>query len=98
MAKPIYIVMGSTGEYSDRREWAVKAYFDQDKAVRHADEAAEIAHKLMKTDKKTVDAYIWASSLERSAMNPPNPLDPDMYMDYTGTDYYVIAVELADHI
>ena len=86
MAK-IYVVHGSTGEYSDRSEWFVIAYRDRARADKHAD-----------------DATVWAKQNERAFMqctpppegNPVNPFDPHMAMDYTGTDYYVDEVELAE--
>ena len=35
----IYVVVGSTGEYSDYRVWSVAAYKDEAMARKHAEEA-----------------------------------------------------------
>lgn len=32
----VYVVQGSSGEYSDRREWLVRAFLDEDAALVHA--------------------------------------------------------------
>jgi hypothetical protein len=75
----IYVVMGTCGEYSDRQEWTVAAYDDKTLAEKHADLATTAAH-LGKTQVPRYDNY------------GPNPYDPKMLCDYTGTDYYVLSV------
>jgi len=89
MSIQIYVVMGTTGEYSDRTEWSVGAYQDRARADEHADLATTEAYKICK---------------ERpSRYSSPDPdrtniYDRRMNMSYTGTDYYVIAVDLLDAI
>ena len=47
--REIYVVMGTTGEYSDKTEWPVKAFFDLSKAedvvVKATARAAELEFK-----------------------------------------------------
>jgi hypothetical protein len=33
----IYVIMGEAGEYSDSRQWIVRAFFDEDEARRYED-------------------------------------------------------------
>ena len=42
----VYVVEGSTGEYSDHREWPVAAYMREDLAREHADKAKKWYLKL----------------------------------------------------
>lgn len=76
--KTIYVVMGQTGEYSDRSEWPVMAYTDKPSAEKHADDAMMEARRL-KADQE---------------YGAKNKYDPNMSMDYTGTDYYVMDVPM----
>jgi hypothetical protein len=82
--KNVFVVMGTTGEYSDRNEWAVMAYLDEDKAQEHVVNADRRAKELFATHQ---DCY----SIERGA----NEFDPDMSMSYTGTSYFIYKVPLA---
>lgn len=77
MKEKIYVVMGSTGEYSDRTEWSVCAYADKALAEQHVQMADACAKEQMpyRYDKELV-----------------NPFDPGMIMDYTGTYYYIYEV------
>lgn len=42
----VYVVMGTTGEYSDRDEWAVCAYTSEDSAKTHVERATARAREL----------------------------------------------------
>ena len=79
----IYIVQGTTGEYSDRSDWLVCAYRFKEAAEEHASKAMRRAMQL-----KTLEAYPYMHQTEK------NEFDPDMKMDYTGTAYTVLKVEL----
>lgn len=81
--KQVHIVMGTTGEYSDRNEWAVKAYLDESLAQEHVNNAERRA------------AEIYATRENRYRVEKGvNEFDPKMGMDYTGTHYYLMSVEL----
>ena len=81
----ISIVMGTTGEYSDRSEWPVRAFLTARRAETYAlaakQRANEIAHE-----------HGGPRLVSQEILGPkPNELDPGMKMDYTGTDYFIIA-------
>ena len=79
----VYVVMGSTGEYSDREEWAVVAFTSENAAKRRVEEATRRANEIM--------------VMRPSRYHAPeglNEFDPGMQMDYTGTSYSYMIVEL----
>lgn len=79
--KKIYIVQGSSGEYSDREEWLVCAYVNQQQAENHVLKATARAKELY--------AQIpdrWSSS---QILAGANEYDPAMRTHYAGTIYYV---------
>jgi hypothetical protein len=89
----IFVVFGTTGEYSDRTEWMVRAYADEAEAQRIVEEytkqskACEARTKLPKDDPQYLNRYTW--------LGPKWPHDdPTFSMDYTGTDYFYGEVEL----
>lgn len=81
----IYIVGGTTGEYSDRSDWNVCAYKNEDRAEEHV-------RKAMLRAKELQGEYGRYSAIPKGS----NEFDPDMQMDYTGTEYYFATVELID--
>lgn len=85
----IYVVMGTTGEYEDRKEWLVMAFTKEDKAKRHADDCAGYALE------NGVSAQHFNYD-NKSEIIENNPYDAHMQIDYTGTRYYYEKVELGD--
>jgi hypothetical protein len=83
--KFIYVVTGSTGEYSDRREWTVFAFMDEKKALDFADECEKEADRL--NDERGGDFGLGGKT---------SKYDPFIQMDYTGTVYFVEQVELKE--
>lgn len=81
----IWIVEGTTGEYSDRTDWMVCAYTSQEKAEEHASKAVHRAVEIQKARPSRYDSP-----------KGVNEFDPDMRMDYTGTEYYTVECELRD--
>jgi len=82
----IYTVMGTTGEYSDRCEWPVVSYTNENLAKEHVIKAEKRAKEWEATRKSTFD-------------EPPlgwSKYDPDFDMDYTNTSYYIIETELIE--
>jgi hypothetical protein len=79
----IYVVMGTTGEYSDRTEWPVVAFCQKDTAEKLIEQATKRAKEIEATREERY--YV-----ERGC----NEFDPDMTMDYTGTYYFLYEVEL----
>ena len=80
----IWVVEGTTGEYSDRNDWSVCAYMDQQKAEDHARFAMLRAMEIQKSKKNRYDSVDLTQ----------NEFDPKMQMDYNGTSYYTCEVEL----
>lgn len=85
----IYIVMGKTGEYSDRSEWPVVAYPSYSEAQTHVTLATEQA-RLIESKRENDWEYIDEDQTEK------NIYDPKMRMDYNGTRYYIMEVDLLD--
>lgn len=79
----LYVVIGYTGEYGDKLNWMVKAFFSLDAATQHATNATRRANELC-----TNRPSIYQTPKE------VNEYDPDMYMSYTGTRYEVESVPL----
>ena len=76
----ISIVMGTTGEYSDRSEWPVRAFLTARRAEKYALAA-----------KQRADVIAQEHGGMDILQQKPNELDPGMRMDYTGTEYFVVA-------
>ena len=79
----IWIVEGTTGEYSDRTDWVVCAYKSKKKAEDHVFNAMRRGKEI---EKSRESRYRVAEGA--------NEFDPKMRMDYTGTEYYTVECEL----
>lgn len=80
----VYVIRGTTGEYSDRKEWVVCAYSDEQLAKDHVLAATKWAHE----EHARMGTY---GELERAS-----PYDPDIRIDYTGTAYRYDAVQVRE--
>jgi hypothetical protein len=91
--KKIYVVEGATGEYSDHREWPVRAFVSEKKAQ-------EFVEKVSAEYRKLVNKYGDLSELRWKMLdnNIKNPLDPRMETDYTGTNYSYFPIDLDETI
>lgn len=85
--KKIYIVQGSTGEYSDRMEWPVCA-FEQ------AERAKELAERLSEMARLVFIKCGGNTDMAMPEVKAIVELDPRFLMDYTGTFYTVYDVEV----
>ena len=88
--KTIFVIIGETGEYSDRSEWLVRA-------VRTEDRAQKFIRELEFTY-RSVQAKGYGSQREKDAATRKcmSKLDPDFSEDYTGTSYYYGEVTIED--
>lgn len=77
--------MGTTGEWSDRTEWSVKAFSSEGKAKAMVERLAAWC------DLHQVGENNHCSYENRYKLNKPED-DPDFICDYTGTKYYYFAV------
>ena len=93
----IYIVEGSTGEYSDKYNWLVKAFSDREKADLLCKELQEAADSIQKEfDEINVSIYYMYDEKYRYILDkfPKHKEDPSFAMRYTGTFYSVVECEL----
>lgn len=88
--KTIYVIVGRTGEYSDRVEWMVEAWSTKEKAVERIKFLEEKLLELGAKDERT--PYEERDKIEEIM----NQYDPSFRLDYTGTSYYLDAVDLKD--
>jgi len=80
---PVYVVIGTTGEYSDHREWPVKAYYSKTLAEQHVVNAGRRANELFVQYGRYGDVP-----------KGENEYDSKMESAYTGQRYYIWEVEL----
>lgn len=88
----IYVVIGSTGEYSDHNEWMVKAFKTEEAAQTHVktldDKTLELGVRY--------DADHPEYDQREKAQEIMKVLDPNFSCDYTGTRYEYCMVELVE--
>ena len=89
----IFVVEGHCGEYSDHRDWPVKAFtseFGAKQLVAKATRRAEEIYALAQAN----TGHYWVPYNER--VNPLyiNEFDPNMETDYTGTTYQYFEIDL----
>jgi hypothetical protein len=82
----IYVVQGSTGEYSDHCEWLVAAFYSEQKAADLVVAATRRANELYAQHKDNT----WGIP------DGANEHDPMMETDYTGTRYCHFGIEIHD--
>ena len=86
----IYVVMGSTGEYSDRTEWSVCYYTNEESAKEHVKAATRRAKEIkFRADEDDIATCLLEDQTEAKYKNS---MDPNMRMYYTGTRYYYMTV------
>lgn len=98
MVMLIWVLQGSTGEYSDRTDWIVRAYSDEEKANSDCSKANDEAHKCFKTLEEKDLCYPCndaEKAQERNVRTEILTIDPDAQFDYyTGTTYWVVKCNL----
>lgn len=77
MEKKVYVVEGSTGEYSDQRSWLVAAFEDENAAKDFVNKCQHYAPTEQSLQGLTYE----------DRENITNPHDPHMSISYTGTWY-----------
>jgi hypothetical protein len=91
----MFIVIGTTGEYSDRTEWYVAAYWEESKAKEHALKAKQRTARIVSV---FGDEYNAKKARREGDPGAENPFDPCWECDYTGTDYCVVEVPLLEAV
>jgi hypothetical protein len=74
MAKTIYLVTGSCGEYDDKQEWNVKAFVSKDKAEERVQKAGERATEILVSRKNFWDEIEneWDPKMQIVGGEPPD--------------------------
>lgn len=87
----IYIVQGTTGEYSDRTDWIVCAFKDKKAADQRARKAMQRGKEIEKEKEalRSQGEEYWEFKEDGK-----NEFDAKFMMDYTGTEYHVEETEL----
>jgi len=81
----VYMVWGSTGEYSDHCTWIVATFTSEQRA----NTFCERANAWLKEHKAHSEQPEASRTYYDHTLPGKNPYDPKMEMDYTGTDYFV---------
>lgn len=91
----VYVVQGSTGEYSDRDEWCVRGYYDEDKAKAAVVSLSEWAANLFTATKILGNEYDDGyEEWKRTTYPEIFELDQHFKQDYTGTYYSYSTIEV----
>lgn len=87
----VYVVMGTTGEYSDRSEWPVHAHLTE------ADAAKELAALVAKAKELGVHSSNCRGMPDYSERQKLGEQlgDPNASIDYTGVDWSIMPVDFA---
>lgn len=95
--RAVFVLVGATGEYSDRSDWYVAAYLDKAQAERHQRQLEEYVSRAgvamneksnLRLDYEERDAFL--------ARPETKAIDPQMRIDYTGVAYFLVAVPLRE--
>ena len=92
----IWFIEGSTGEYSDHREWPVCAYTRKEDAESHVAAASAAAREISEKVRALHEGSGGWDYEAQELLIRQNQFDPDMRLDYTGTHYTCYEVELRD--
>jgi hypothetical protein len=92
--KQIFIVQGSTGEYSDHKDWLYKAYYSRDAAIKVAQELnAKLLELCIHRQNESLINY-YSTRMEK--IKTLHEIDPKFCLDHTGSDYTVLPCDIAD--
>jgi len=85
--KQIYILQGTTGEYSDRQDWLVRAYADEADAIKAQQDLTDAFARLWKYMQDNNLNYYELDYIEY--LTEVKDIDPFCSIDYTGTSWWV---------
>jgi hypothetical protein len=81
----LYLVRGTTGEWSDRTEWSVAAFTDKRSALEYMTTLLKEYHSFPQNDRGYSRDDKERESLEEHMMK----FDPNFEEDYTGTSWFI---------
>ena len=84
----IYLLHGSTGEYSDRTDWVVRGYVDKATADLDCSNANTQAAQYFNTCDR-YPSYEEEISRDKALRDEILLVDPEAQFDYTGSTYWV---------
>lgn len=79
--KNCWVVQGNSGEYSDRCEWVVRVFMNEEKAKAFTESLLDFVR----------GSQTWS---HEKRYNFKHPLDSDCRIDYTGCDYTYYLAEI----
>lgn len=83
----IWVVIGTTGEYSDRSEWLTKAF--------RSEESAKDYVLFLTKERQKLGTRSWNYEEREKVGKVMKAFDHNYSEDYSGTEWYVSSVELA---
>ena len=93
MSEKIWMVGGTTGEYSDRTEWVVDAWRSEAAAQARVVELKRFMQEI--GCGRDRDDYLRGGWQEREKRDEEmRKHDPGFQQDYTGVEYYICELEL----
>ena len=92
----IYVVTGRTGQYEDRHEWNVRAYFTHNAATREVLRLNDVleAHGL-RWNEPTLGPENYTARSERAKKEIK---DENFHSDYNGVMFHIEELELAPEV
>lgn len=92
----VYVLYGTTGEYSDKSTWPIGAYMCKDKAVKRMNflNGVLIKHEVYwNSSNNLYRELIDFDAVIAKMKSYPNG-DPNLHIDYTGTKYEIEEIQL----
>jgi len=89
----IYVVIGATGEYSDKSEWPVCWR----STLAEAELVVQVCNREAAEYKRWDDAHYGAVEWDEKQAKLAKMFDPYFVCDYTGTTYHVWTIEEDPH-
>lgn len=90
MAEKIWMVGGTSGEYSDRTEWVVDAWRSEAEAKARVEELKRRYLELGGDSMYRIEDW----DERQKTYDKMRETDPAFQADYTGTEWYVCELEL----
>jgi len=92
VSEKIWMVGGTTGEYSDRTEWVVDAWRSEAEAQARVGELKRLMQEIGFPNSSVWDHL--SSAEQEKRYDEMKKHDPAFRNDYTGTEYYICELEL----
>ncbi len=94
----VYLVIGQTGEYSDRTDWIVAAHTDKENAKNHATMCLDYLKKKMRELLQDPEIDECEAAYNAIQTNPYDPNGKDFSCSSNFPDYWVEEVPYVRHV